>query len=90
MIEKIQKEVVGKTFQLPTSELKLSETTNYLAQLEKAMQILESNSLLEVASQNGNISTLRLKKSTLQAVNLAIGNKKNAGLTDMKSLDPKN
>jgi hypothetical protein len=90
MIEKAQKQVVGKTFQLPTSELSFTDSATYLNRLESVMQILEQNSLLEVASKKGNVSTMRLKRSTLQAVNLALGNKKNAGLGDMGSLTPKN
>jgi hypothetical protein len=90
MIEKAQKEVVGKTFQLPASEMNFTDSASYLARLEKALQVLEYNSLLEVASRNGNTSIMRLKRSTVQAVNLALGNKKNAGMLELGSLTPKN
>jgi hypothetical protein len=54
------------------------------------MQILEQNSLLEVASKKGNISTMRFKRSTLQAINLVLGNKKSIRQSDLAEFNPKN
>jgi hypothetical protein len=90
MIEKAQKEVVGKTFQLPVDAMDFAQTSTYLSRLEAAMQILEQNSLLEVASKKGNISTMRFKRSTLQAINLVLGNKKSIRQSDLAEFNPKN
>jgi len=72
---------VGKTYKVSTQETGLENPTEILKKMEAVFQVLETKSLFEVVKSNGDIHTLRLKKSTLQAINTAAGNKKNANIS---------
>jgi hypothetical protein len=74
---------VGVTYKVPGSYAGFENPTLLMKQLEAVFQVLERASLFEVESSKGDTHRLRVKKSTIQAINLALGRKKNASMNQM-------
>lgn len=76
------KKYVGKTYMIPVKEAGLDDPASAYKDLEAILSVLETKPLFEVQSSKGEVYTLRVKRSTLQALNLAMGKKKNAKVAD--------
>ena len=74
---------VGVTYKVPGSYANFENPTWFIKQMEAVFQVLERASLFEVESSKGDTHRLRVKKSTIQAINLALGRKKNASMNQM-------
>ncbi len=80
---------VGVTYKVPGSYAGFENPTLLMKQLEAVFQVLENKSLFEVESTKGDTHRLWIKKSTIQAINLALGRKKNASMNQMMLDDKK-
>lgn len=80
---------VGVTYKIPGSYAGFENPTSLMKQLEAVFQVLENKSLFEVESSKGDLHRLRVKISTIQALNLALGRKKNASMNQMMLDDKK-
>lgn len=73
---------IGKTYKISNQGNDIGNPTEVLKKMEAVFQILETKSLFEVVKSNGNIHTLRLKKSTIKDINKAVGNKGRSNITE--------
>ncbi len=85
-LAEIQK-YVGKTYKIPAKKLGLEDPSTISKQIEAVLQVIETQSLLEVQSKTKEVYTMRFKKSTLQNLNIAMGRKKNADLQSFSGND---
>jgi lipocalin len=76
---------VGKTYKVSTTDAEIENPAELFKYAEAVFQVLETKSLVEVAKMKGNAYVLQPKKSTMQAINIAMGKKKNAGLSNSYS-----
>lgn len=80
---------VGNSYKVSGKDSGIENPAQVFKQMEAVFQVLETKSLFEVLSAKGDVYKLQIKKSTLQAINIALGKKKNAGLKDMAFDDKK-
>ncbi len=73
---------VGKTYKVSMATSGIENPNQAIKQAEAIFQVLETKSLLAVTKSHGNTYLMQPKKSTLQAINLAIGKKKNDSLNN--------
>jgi hypothetical protein len=73
----------GKTYKLPLGKTGIEDPIAVYKKINAALDVLDSQSLLEVQSEKNGVSTMRFKRSTIQALNIAVGNKKNANISEL-------